>query len=180
MNDSFDFDTEYDYDVHEFDFAWPSPNRKNPFPNLNFLKKNNFQPMSEPEPLQPWVTEMYDSYMKNVVECEKVKKESLMKVIELEDKIKAERDKEDNTYASKWSSKLNATASLINRLQDDLSKLTTEYREKVNILEKLHDKNKSIVALIQAQDNLVHFCKEVKKEKQIKLDELNRMFADRS
>ena len=145
MNDSFDFDSEYDYDVHEFDFAWPSRARKSPFPNLNFLKKNNFQPFTEPEPLESWVTEMYDSYMKNVVECEKVKKESLMKVIELENKIKAEKDKEDNTYASKWSSKVNATACLINRLGDDLSKLTTEYREKVNILEKLHDKNKSIV-----------------------------------
>lgn len=180
MNDSFDFDSEYDYDVHEFDFAWPSPNRKSPFPNLNFLKKNNFQPMRDPEPLDDYVMITYNNYLKQVEECEKVKKESLMKVVELENKIKVEKDKEDNTYASKWASKVNATASLINRLGDDLSKLNSEYREKINILEKLHDKNKTIVSLIKAQDELVKFCKEVKKEKEIKLEELNRMYADRS
>jgi hypothetical protein len=178
MNDSFDYDSEYE--IQEFDSEWPQPSRRTRFPNLNFLKRNNFQPMRDPEPLEDWVLQTYEQYKKDVEEGEKVKKEGLVKVIELENKIKDEQEKVDNTYASKWSSKLNAGDALINRLQNDLSKLIDDYRQKVSLVSKLHEKNQTLCTYIKAHNELVKFCEGVKEENKIYSDEMNRMYSDRS
>ena len=179
MNDSFDYDFDYD-EFHEFDTEWPQRSRRIKLPDLNILKKNNFQPMRDPEPLEDWVLQSYEQYKKNVEEGEKVKKESLTKVVELEHKIKEEQEKVDNTYASKWASKVNSSAALINRLQNDLAKLIDDYRQKVDLVSKLHEKNKTLCSYIKAHDELVKFCEQVKEDKKKFSEEMNRMYSDRS